>query len=84
MLVLIRFPAGAVDRQRLEAVVQGCIGRAGAVVGASETSIDIQIDGDMLRRLLAELAAQLRELDMPPETYFDIAGSGQRLGIFDF
>lgn len=84
MLVLIRFPAGSVDRRRLEAVVQGCIGRAGAVVGASETSIDVQVDGEVLRRVLAELAARLRELDVPAETFFEIPGSGQRFGIYDF
>jgi len=83
MLVMLRFPPDSVDRQQVEVVVQGCIGRIGSVVGASESSVEFQL-AEATSALLGELAGLLRGIDMPPETYFDIPASGQRFGIFDF
>ncbi len=83
MLVMLRFPPDSVDRQHVEVVVQGCLGANGAVVGASESSVDFQLDGSV-GAVLAELAGLLLGLDMPSDTFFDIPASGQRFGLFDF
>lgn len=83
MLVLLRFPPDTVDRQRVEVTVQACVGRAGAVIGASDSSVDFELH-DAPGPILGQLAALLRGLEMPVDTYFDIPSSGQRFGIFDF
>ncbi|HDH02879.1 MAG TPA: hypothetical protein ENH15_01375 [Actinobacteria bacterium] len=80
---MLRFPPDSVDRQHVEVVIQGCIGATGAVVGASDTSVDFQLK-DSIGPVLAELAGLLRGLDMPADTFFDIPASGQRFGLFDF
>ena len=86
MLVFVRFAAdGVVDAATIEEAVQGVVGRGGSVIGASATSIDIEIiDGSQIGTILEALAAALRELRLPAETQLDIPSSGQRFGILDF
>lgn len=74
------FPAAAVEE-----VVQGCVGRAGSVIGASATAVDVEIhDKAAVRSILAVLAAELRALGLPPSTTIDIPSRGQRFGVNDF
>ena len=69
----------------VEEVVQGCVGRAGSVIGSSDTTIDVEIhDTAPARSILSALAAELRGLGLPPSTMIDIPSRGQRFGIYDF
>ncbi len=44
MIVFVRFPPEAgFAPAAIEEVVQGCIGRAGSVIGASDSAIDVEI-----------------------------------------
>lgn len=84
MLVFVRFDLdGPIEPAQIEETVQACVGRGGAVIGASPTSIDIELHGE-IRPILESLAAALRDLGMPPTTQLDIPSSGQRFGILDF
>lgn len=86
MLVFVRFArGGTVDTPAIEEAVQGAVGRGGSVIGASPSSIDIEIhDEAQMQAILEVLAAALRELGMPASTQLDIPSSGQRFGILDF
>jgi len=86
VIVLVRFPAEmGVEVAAVEEAVQSCVGRAGSVIGASSTSIDVEVtDLAHARSLMESLAAELRAMDLPAATYFDIPSSGQRFGINDF
>ena len=86
MLVFVRFSADSgVEAATVEEAVQGCVGRSGSVIGASTTSVDIEItDANEVRTILQSLAAALRAIGMPPSTQLDIPSSGQRFGILDF
>ena len=86
MLVFVRFGADSpIEAAQVEEAVQGCVGRGGAVIGASPFSIDIEIhEATEIRPILQSLAAALRELGMAPSTQLDIPSSGQRFGILDF
>jgi hypothetical protein len=84
MLVYVRFDADTpVDAATIEDAVQACVGRGGSVIGASATSVDVEITTEV-RPILESLAAALRDLGMPATTYLDIPASGQRFGILDF
>ncbi len=86
MLVFVRFGEDtSVEVSTIEEAVQGCVGRGGSVIGASASSIDIEISqATEVRPILQALAAALRELGMPASTQLDIPSSGQRFGILDF
>lgn len=65
--------------------MQGCVGRAGSVIGASDTAIDVEIhETSAALSILSALAAELRGLGLPPSTVVDIPSRGQRFGIYDF
>ena len=84
--MLVRFPADqGVDVAAVEDVVQACVGRAGSVIGASDSSVDVEVtDVEQVRPMMEALAAELRAMELPVETYFDVPSSGQRFGINDF
>ncbi len=86
MIVFVRFPPDAgFSPAVIEEVVQGCVGRGGSVIGASASTIDVEIyDGSQARSIMAAVAAELRELGLPPSTMLDIPSRGQRFGIDDF
>ena len=86
MIIFVRFPPDAgFSPSMIEEVVQGCVGRAGSVIGASGSAIDVEIqDTAGLRSIMGTLAAELRELGLPPSTVIDIPSRGQRFGINDF
>ena len=85
MLVFVRFPSDAgVEPWRIEEAMQGSVGRGGSVIGASATSIDVEIvDTSDIRPILEALAASLRELGLPTTTELDLPSQGQRFGIHD-
>jgi hypothetical protein len=84
MLVFVRFPPDSgVELAEIEDAALGAVGHAGAVLGASSTSLDLEISDDAVE-LLAALAADLRGLGMPPSTVIDLPRSGQRFSIYDF
>ena len=86
MIIFVRFPPDAgLPPSAIEEVVQGCVGRAGSVIGASESAIDVEIhETAALRPIMAALAAELRNLGLPPSTMIDIPSRGQQFGINDF
>ena len=86
MIFFVRFqPDAGFPVAAVEEVVQGCVGRAGSVIGASATVIDVEIhETAAARSVLPALAAELRELGLPPSTMIDIPSRGQRFGINDF
>ncbi len=86
MMIFVRFSADdALATPIVEEAVQGSVGRGGSVIGASATSIDVEIhDETQIRPILQALAAALRELGLPPTTQLDIPSTGQRFGILDF
>ena len=86
MILFVRFqPDAGFPPAAVEEVVQGCVGRAGSVIGASATAIDVEIlDTGALRSIMGSLAAELRALGLPPSTVIDIPARGQRFGIDDF
>ena len=86
MLVFVRFAVDdALATPIVEEAVQGSVGRGGSVIGASATSIDVEIhDETQIRPILQALAAALRELGLPSATQLDIPSTGQRFGILDF
>jgi len=86
MLVYVRFPADAqIEPADVEEAALGAIGRAGTVLGASNNSVDLELDdsGDT-RLLLQALAASLRRVGLSAATVIDLPQSGQRFSIFDF
>lgn len=86
MIFFVRFQGDAgVSAAAIEEVVQGCVGRAGSVIGASPSSIDVEVhEAAAARSILAALAAELRGLGLPPSTIIDIPSRGQRFSINDF
>ena len=86
MIFFVRFPPDAgFPPAAIEEIVQGCVGRAGSVIGASASAIDVEIqETAALRSIMGALAAELRGLGLPPSTVIDIPASGQRFGINDF
>ena len=86
MIFFVRFPPDAgFPPAAVEEVVQGCVGRAGSVIGASDSAIDVEIqERAALPTVMAALAAELRGLGLPPSTMIDIPALGQRFGINDF
>ena len=86
MIFFVRFPPDAgFAPAAVEEVVQGCVGRAGSVIGASPTAIDVEIqDRADLPPVMATLAAELRGLGLPASTIIDLPALGQRFGIYDF
>lgn len=86
MLVIVRFPSDAgVDVALVEEAVQGCVGRGGSVIGASASSIDVEVvEPSEVRPLMQALSAALRDMGLPDGCHFDIPSSGQRFGIHDF
>ena len=86
MIFFVRFaPDSGFPAAAVEEVVQGCVGRAGSVIGASATAVDVEIqERAALPSVLSALAAELRELGLPPSTILDIPSLGQRFGINDF
>ena len=86
MIFFVRFqPDSGYPAPAVEEVVQGCVGRAGSVIGASATAIDVEIhETAAAPSILPALAAELRNLGMPPSTMIDIPSRGQRFGINDF
>lgn len=86
MIFFVRFPPDAgFAPAAVEEVVQGCVGRAGSVIGASASAVDVEIQEDeALPAVMAALAAELRGLGLPPTTILDIPALGQRFGIYDF
>lgn len=86
MLIYVRFPqdSGA-EPAAVEEAALGAIGRAGTVLGASDVSVDLEVDDDVdIRALLAALAAALRRVGLSPATSLDLPQSGQRFSIYDF
>ena len=84
MIVFVRFSSEiSVDAATIEEAVQGVVGRDGSVIGASDTSIDVEVTSSM-RPMLEALAAALRDLGLPPTTELDIPAAGQRYSILDF
>ena len=86
MIFFVRFPPDAgFPPAAVEEVVQGCVGRAGSVIGASASAVDVEIqERAALPAVMSALAAELRELGLPPSTILDIPALGQRFGIYDF
>ncbi|MCY4367960.1 MAG: hypothetical protein OXF41_00780 [bacterium] len=86
MIFFVRFqPDAGYPAAAVEEVIQGCVGRAGSVIGASDLAIDVEIhDTAAARSILSALAAELRGLGLPPSTMIDIPSRGQRFGINDF
>lgn len=86
MIFFVRFPPDAgFPPAAIEEIVQGCVGRAGSVIGASASAIDVEIqETAALRSIMGALAAELRGLGLPPSTVIDIPARGQRFGINDF
>ena len=86
MIIYVRFSSTAsLDPAEVEEAALGALGRAGTVLGASKTSVDLEIGDDVeARTLLQALAAALRRVGLPPSTVIDLPESGQRFGIFDF
>lgn len=86
MIFFVRFPPDAgFPPAAVEEVVQGCVGRAGSVIGASASAIDVEIqEREALPAVMSALAAELRGLGLPASTILDIPALGQRFGINDF
>ncbi len=86
MIVFVRFPAEAgLDPGVIESAVQGAAGRSGTVIGATESSIDLEVsDPDQVEDVMRSLAEALRDLGLPPATHLDVPATGRRLGIQDF
>lgn len=86
MLVFVRFPSDtATEPGDIESAVLGSIGRDGSVIGASATSVDVELhDSDGAAEAVRSIAAALRAAGLPPATYLDLPGSGQRFSIYDF
>ena len=86
MIFFVRFPPDSgFPPAAIEEVVQGCVGRAGSVIGASASAIDVEIQETTdFRSIMGVLAAELRGLGLPPSTVIDIPSRGQRFGINDF
>ena len=86
MIFFVRFPPDAgFPPAAVEEVVQGCVGRAGSVIGASASAIDVEIHEEAaLPAIMAALAAELRGLGLPPSATLDLPAVGQRFGINDF
>ena len=86
MIFFVRFPPDAgFPPAAVEEVVQGCVGRAGSVIGASASAVDVEMqETTSLPSLMGSLAAELRGLGLPPSTEIDIPALGQRFGINDF
>ena len=86
MIFFVRFlPDAGFPPSAIEEVVQGCVGRAGSVIGASASAIDVEIhETAALRPIMEILAAELRELGLPPSTIIDVPSRGQRFSINDF
>ena len=86
MIFFVRFPPDAgFPAAAVEEVVQGCVGRAGSVIGASASAVDVEIhERAALSGVMSALAAELRGLGLPSSTVLDIPALGQRFGIYDF
>lgn len=86
MIVFVRFPAETgLDQGAIENAVQAAAGRSGTVIGASESSIDLEVsDPDQVENVMRSLAEALRDLGLPPATQLDVPATGRRLGIQDF
>lgn len=86
MIVFVRFPADpGCDPVAIESAVQGAAGRAGTVIGASRTSIDLEVpDPDRVEEVMRALAEALRDLGLPASAQLDVPATGRRLGIYDF
>ena len=86
MIFFVRFPSDmGFSPAAVEEVVQGCVGRAGSVIGASDSAIDVEVgENAALPSIMGVLAAELRGLGLPATTMIDIPALGQRFGINDF
>ena len=86
MIFYVRFPADAgFPPPVIEEVVQGCVGRGGSVIGASDSAVDVEVyDRSEAGSIMSAVAAELRGLGLPPATMLDIPSRGQRFGINDF
>ena len=86
MIIFVRFPPDAgFPPAVVEEIVQGCVGRSGSVIGASASAIDVELHASTdFRYVMATVAAELRELGLPPTTVLDVPSRGQRFGINDF
>ncbi len=86
MLIYVRFQRDSVaEPAAIEEAALGAIGRAGTVLGASDESVDLEIEDDAdVRALLAVLAAALRRVGLTPATLLELPESGQRFSIYDF
>ena len=86
MIFFVRFPPDAgFAPAAVEEVVQACVGRAGSVIGASASAVDVEIQERAdLPPVMAALAAELRGLGLPASTMIDLPALGQRFGINDF
>lgn len=86
MIIYVRFPPDAgFPPPVIEEVVQGCVGRGGSVIGASDSAVDVEVyDRSTAVSIMSAVAAELRALGLPPATVLDIPSRGQRFGINDF
>lgn len=86
MIFFVRFqPDSGFPPAAVEEVVQGCVGRAGSVIGASPLAIDVELhDTSATLSILGTLAAELRGLGLPSSTTINIPSHGQRFSIDDF